>query len=269
MKKTQYLYCFREENEVVPKVVEAILSLPPTTHPSVRYTSLILLGELCEWVDHHTASLEPILNFLLQGLQQPGLSSAAANALQNICASCCHHMAAHFLGLLQIIQQIDTFCITNEQVTGLLRGVSVIIRCMPIDQLPQALRELCMLQINPIAELLDNDFVPVRGTKSDPIIWFDRLSAIFRNTHVRVENGEVHPCQGVINDVWPVLSRACDKYQADSRIMERCCRCIRFAIRCVGKQGSYLVRPLVEQITRQYQEHKHSCYLYLGKSNLL
>lgn len=135
---------------------------------------------------------------------------------------------------------------------------------MPTDQLPTAMRELCMLQAKPIIELIENDFVPVRGTKSDPVIWLDRLSAIFRNTQVTVQNGEVHPCQPVINEMWPILSRACDKYQADLRIMERCCRCLRFAIRCVGKQASYLVRPLVEQITRLYGTYKHSCFLYLG-----
>lgn len=47
----------REENDVVPKVVEAILNLPENTHIAVRYTSILLLGELCEWIDRHPQSL--------------------------------------------------------------------------------------------------------------------------------------------------------------------------------------------------------------------
>jgi transportin-3 len=47
----------REENDVVPKVVEAILNLPPNSHIAVRYTSLLLLGELCEWIEKHPQSL--------------------------------------------------------------------------------------------------------------------------------------------------------------------------------------------------------------------
>lgn len=43
----------REENDVVPKVVEAILNLPPNTHIAVRSTSVLLLGELCEWIEKH------------------------------------------------------------------------------------------------------------------------------------------------------------------------------------------------------------------------
>lgn len=52
----------------------------------------------------------------------------------------------------------------------------------------------------------------------------------------------------VFQQVWPVLSRACDKYQGDVRITERCCRCIRFVIRCLGKQSADLLTPLVSQV---------------------
>lgn len=58
--KTKYIHKFsynREENDVVPKVVEAILNLPENTHIAVRYTSILLLGELCEWIDRHPQSL--------------------------------------------------------------------------------------------------------------------------------------------------------------------------------------------------------------------
>lgn len=47
----------REENDVVPQVVEAILNLPENTHIAVRHTSILLLGELCEWIDRHPRSL--------------------------------------------------------------------------------------------------------------------------------------------------------------------------------------------------------------------
>lgn len=55
---------------MVPKVVEAILNLPENTHIAVRYTSILLLGELCEWIDRHPQSLGKtsinILDLLIQ-----------------------------------------------------------------------------------------------------------------------------------------------------------------------------------------------------------
>lgn len=48
--------------------------------------------------------------------------------------------------------------------------------------------------------------------------------------------------------IWPVLSETLNKYQADNRIVERCCRCLRFAVRCVGKGSASLLQPLVTQV---------------------
>jgi transportin-3 len=33
--------------------VKAILSIPSTAHTAVRYTSIQLFGELCEWIEKH------------------------------------------------------------------------------------------------------------------------------------------------------------------------------------------------------------------------
>jgi hypothetical protein len=46
------LLCRNEEN-VVPQVVDAVLHLPPTVHIAVRHTSLKLIGELREWIEKH------------------------------------------------------------------------------------------------------------------------------------------------------------------------------------------------------------------------
>jgi transportin-3 len=55
-------------------------------------------------------------------LQQPHQASAAASSLQSICSACRDHMAVHFNGLVQIIQSLDTFSISNEAAIGLLKG---------------------------------------------------------------------------------------------------------------------------------------------------
>ncbi|KAI5710623.1 hypothetical protein M8J75_010212 [Diaphorina citri] len=252
-----------EENDVVPKVVEAILHLPPSTHIAVRYTSLLLLGELCEWIDKHPHTLETILNFLLHCLQQPGLASVTANALQSISTACCTHMVGHFNGLLQIIQCLDTLSISNDAAIGLLKGVAIIVSDMPQDQISEALKQLCLVQVKPLCELIEKQIKPEKNKKSDPVIWLDRLAAIFKHTSPRIMS-EPHPCQGVITELWPVLSKTCETYQQDARVMEHSSRCLRYAIRCVGKDFAHLLEPLVKQIVVLYSKHPHSSFLYLG-----
>ncbi|KMQ93334.1 transportin-3 [Lasius niger] len=273
-----------EENDVVPKVVEAILHLPENTHIAVRYTSILLLGELCEWIDRHPQSLEPVLNFLLACLNQKGLGTAASGALLSICTACPLHMSSHFSGLLQIARSLDNFPISNDAAIGLLKGVSIILARLPHEEITTAMRELCCFQASSLWALL-TDSIPIeRGTKTDPVIWLDRLAAIFKHTNPQIpnpidepnidepnidepnidESNKPHPCQSVVVEMWPVLSNVCEKYQRDVRVMERCCRCIRFAVRCVGKYSAHLLEPIVKQIVPLYTVHQHSCFLYLG-----
>ncbi|KAK2580863.1 hypothetical protein KPH14_005937 [Odynerus spinipes] len=254
-----------EENDVVPKVVEAILNLPENTHIAVRHTSILLLGELCEWIDSHPQSLEPILNSLLACLSQKGLGTAASAALLSICTACPLHMASHFPGLLQIARSLDGFAISNDAAIGLLKGVALILARLPRAEIAPAMKELCWFQAMPLCELMQNKVPIERGTKTDPVIWLDRLAAIFRYTNpVPDDTNEPHPCQSVITEMWPVLSNVCTEYQHDARLMERCCRCLRFAVRCVGKHSAHLLEPLVKQIVQLYVAHQHSCFLYLG-----
>lgn len=99
-------------------------------------------------------------------------------------------MARHVPILLQLLHQVDTFAITNNAVIGLLSGVANIVQCMPHNDIPAALRELCSLQLNPLCELMERDVVPIRNTKTDPVLWLDRLASIFRGISVRVIEGK-------------------------------------------------------------------------------
>ncbi|XP_050391682.1 transportin-3 [Patella vulgata] len=254
-----------EEKEIVPQVLEAVLNLPETVHIAVRYTSLQLVGELCEWIERNPQYLDPVLQFLLAGLQQPSLASAAANALQSISIQCRDHLTKHFQGLVQIIQAMDTFNLSTDAAIGLLKGTASILARLPHPKIAEGLRTLSSFQIAQLNKLIAEETGPVKqGSDNDPTVWLDRLAAIFRYTNPTVNNGQVHPCQAVIQEVWLVLSQACNKYQADVRITERCCRCIRFAIRCLGKNSATLLTPLVTQMVQLYQVHQHSCFLYLG-----
>ena len=97
---------------------------------------------------------EPVLNCLLYCLQQPQLASAAADALQSICSACREHMSVHFSGLVQIIQSLDSFSITNQAAIGLLKGVAVILAQLPSDQIHNAMKEICWFQIKPLCQLV-------------------------------------------------------------------------------------------------------------------
>lgn len=142
----------------------------------------------------------------------------------------------------------------------------IILSQLPHEQITTGMRQMCAMQAEPLMKIIAEEAgIPIPGVpQRDPAVWLDRLAAVFRSCSPKVKHGKVHPCQSVIMETWPVLSSTCEKYQADVRIIERCCRCIRYAVRCLGKHSSDLLAPLVTQMVTVYANYPHSCFLYLG-----
>ncbi|XP_055375731.1 transportin-3 [Condylostylus longicornis] len=255
-----------DENEIVSKVVEAILNLPPNTHIAFRFTSIMLIGQLSDWIDNHPESLQAVLNFLLYSLQQKnGLAKAAAISLTLICTSSRDHMVYHLNGLIEIARSLDSFEINNELAIGLLKGISIIISRLPRPQLEQAMNQICSFQFGPLLHLVESTSAEItKGERNDPSYWIDRACAVIRHTNFDISSNATHPAVHILTDSWPLFSKVMDKYQSDVRIMERTCRYIRYGMRAVGTQASHLLEPLVKQMIHLYSIHYHSCFLYLG-----
>ncbi|KPP76261.1 transportin-3-like [Scleropages formosus] len=251
-----------ENNPTLTEVLEQVVLLPQTVHIAVRYTSIELVGEMSEVVDRNPRFLDPVLSYLMKGLGEKPLASVAAKALHNICSVCRDHMAQHFQGLLDIARALDSFALSTDAAVGLLKGTALVLARLPLEKIAECLSDLCDVQVMALKKLISQE--PSNGKLSDPTVWLDRLAVIFRHTNPIVENGQMHPCQKVIQEIWPVLSETLNKHQADNRIVERCCRCLRFAVRCVGKGSAALLQPLVTQMVSVYQVYPHSCFLYLG-----
>lgn len=105
------------------------------------------------------------------------------------------------------------------------------------------------------------DGINEKGGPNDPVVWLDRLATIFRHTNPAVANGSITYCSAVFTEIWPVLSETCNKFQSDTRVMERCCRCLRFAVRCVGRQSCHLLQPIVQQVIFIFIIPAITCYL--------
>ncbi|XP_069765925.1 transportin-3-like isoform X3 [Narcine bancroftii] len=243
-------------------VVQAVINLPDNTHPAVQHSGVQLLGELGEYINSNVQYLEPVLNFLTRRLKQKELANAAANSIQSICAMSSDPMTRHFEGLLQVASSLDALPVSHESSIGLLRGISLVLARMPSEKIEETFQRLCSMQVTALKKLLTSDMT--NGISADPAVWLDRLAAIFRHTNATVVEGRPHPFQKVIQELWPVISETLYRHQADNRMAERCCRCLRFAIRCVGKGSALLIQPLVSQMVTVYQSHQHSCFLYLG-----
>ena len=112
-------------------------------HLAVRHTSVKLVGELGDWVNHHPEHLPHILNWLLVSLQEPKLASQAADSLLNICSQCQSHMTPHFLGLVHILRSLDSFQLKPQAAIGLIKGAALLICNMPHERYVRIL-DICL-----------------------------------------------------------------------------------------------------------------------------
>ncbi|CAG9579102.1 unnamed protein product [Danaus chrysippus] len=254
-----------EEYEYVPKVVEAILSMPDTAHEAVRRTCLALLGELCEWVQRHPACLPACLDALVRALPRPALAPAAAAALQSICRACRSDAAQHYGQLLTVVRRADELQLPAPAAATLLRALAAAVGRLPPYRLAEAMSEATAVQLAGLVRLLDAPSTEVRkGTTADPMLWLDRLAALFRDVDVATPPSEPHPCLPAFKEAWPVVHRIMNKYVTEWRVMERSCRCVRFMVRCTGKHAVEMLDELSRALPVLYARCPHSCLLYLA-----
>ncbi|XP_059055597.1 transportin-3 [Achroia grisella] len=127
-----------EEYEYVPKVVEAILSMPENTHIGVRKTCILLLGELCEWIERHPEGLEPCLQFLIRALNDSQLAPAAATALQAVCAASRTRASEH----VRLLLDAASLPLPPAPAVAVARGLAAAIGRLPHPQVCTHLRQL-------------------------------------------------------------------------------------------------------------------------------
>lgn len=248
-----------KEEMIVPKVIEAILNLPEGCHVAIHFTSVNILGQLCDWISSHPSTLEAILNFLLIALQKKaGLASAAAQSLQLICTSCHKDMINHVNGLVEIARCLEMFEVQADAAIALLKGISTTVSRLPNEQITDVMRQLCNFQTLHLCKFMEN------FDKKDPTPWIDRLAAIYRFMNPKVGENEANPAAIVIVENWPVISKMLDYYKDTEKVIERIVRCIRYGIRCISHQSLPILESLVTQMVNVYTSHKHSCLLYLG-----
>jgi len=161
--------------------------------------------------------------------------------------------------LLEVCKVVETLNVDNEGVIGILTGCALVLSRMPMDYVTDGLMHLCTPNVQPLYEILQS------SAAGDPVKYLDRLAAIFRDIQInQVAAGQEHPCKKVIAQLWDMFKMVVQKYKADDRIMERHFRCIRYGIRCLGQDFIDLMGNLVELLVTLYNEHQHSCLLYIG-----
>ncbi|CAG2168202.1 unnamed protein product [Oppiella nova] len=259
-----------EDNQLVADIISLALNYssvnPNSQHIQIYATICSILGELSDWLKYNPVFLDSILNFLLNMIanfqKNEELSACAAQSLQTIIESCA---SQHLVGnanlvsiLIQICCRVD-FIKNEEAANNLLQCCAAIISTTSEHQ-DQLVAQLLTPHLEKLQELVNN-----KSNFTHSAVYFDRIAAIFRKLRLTQESLQSQLLIPLITDqLWPLASIALTANAATNpQLIERCCRCIRFLIRCF--RPAWLLQPIVNQIVPLYQQFpKHSSFLYLG-----
>lgn len=77
-----------DDNEVVPKIMDLIPSLP--SHPRVRYAATLIISRYTEWINQHPEYIQYQLQYISAGFEDADteVSGAAGHALKYLCQDC-------------------------------------------------------------------------------------------------------------------------------------------------------------------------------------
>lgn len=70
------------------------------------------------------------------------------------------------------------------------------------------MREATFVQTSGLTAIIKSRGEVKKGTRSDPVVWLDRLAALFRDVDVpeaTTPDSEPHPALPALSDAWPVL----------------------------------------------------------------
>jgi len=263
---------------------------PKPFHPQILATCCTILGDLACWLESQPSNVfNLVLDYLIPMITSEApapsnnelidhksdtngsLSSIAADSLQQI-TECC--ASKHLIGnqnvikvLIRICTQLDTL---NEKAAhNLLHSCSTIISQSNEINSRQDQEELIVKLLVPNIECIKRLLTGIQqgSGKLDPKIYFDRISTVFKDLHLKpstIENNQ-SPLNQSVHELWQLISTILNHTPSsnDAKIVEKTCRCLRHIIRCL--RPPWLLIPVAECIVNLYQNYpKHSSYLYLA-----
>ena len=80
----------------------------------------------------------------------------------------------------------------------------------------------------------------------------------------RGSDSTTHPCLSSVKLVYSVVIEVFPRHESSSSVMELCCRCLKYVIRCVGVDFQSYLESLVSTLVFTFSKYPHSCFLYLG-----
>ncbi|KAK0395025.1 hypothetical protein QR680_001072 [Steinernema hermaphroditum] len=279
------------EETFVPSMLDIVVKTQDDAHPALLQTMIDLLENAEEWIRAHPACLDAVMEWLIRRLRDQRFAVQAAKTVSTICEKNYSVLSKYFQPLITMITEYETAiekgAVLETASEALLQACSCLINDLPFEELSPKFEILIRRQNENLHRLCatSNHKQPTQFRKRDsrtdqswtslasnPITWLDRISCVYRYVKpwgdqeaVKASGGHVaDTVMHLVEETWKVLLLAMKTFMRDVCVIEHSCRAVRFVIRSLGLRSAPIVKELVHTMVEIYQNHQHSCFLYLG-----
>ncbi|KAI6227965.1 Transportin-3 [Aphelenchoides besseyi] len=283
------------DETVAPPLIEIVLQIPSTSNNIIMATSIELIGELYDWLADRPEQIALCMNWLLSIPLNIDLIKPWSSSLQKLTSKGYMHLRDYFDRIHSVLHDIENCrgsymdledaageilkavtCLLNDRPSSEISALLGVLLAQPLEYLDK----ICSGQLQELNYDNESNKENVQSWQqfaSDPLIWLDRITCIYRMLKPWQEQASYRQeCEKVQHknvpaawfdhsvNVWRKLSEVFKHFLKSTRIMEHCCRTTRFVIRSMGTQSSVFIVQLAEQLVTIYAHCPHSCILYLS-----
>ncbi|OQR81942.1 hypothetical protein THRCLA_11269 [Thraustotheca clavata] len=271
-----HLYCFRSIARKVEMQIQAqpnfdqtplhnIFSYLPQfpDHPSIRYTSCLIISRYAEWLNTSGTTYLPLmLQFIDCTVQQCikrkdyhdwQVATAVSAALRSLCIECWKHVGRDLIDYYVRLQATEALEVEDQVI--LLEGICKAISKEEQQLLVPAMQTLAAPIAQRMTEILSSEHPSTSGILKDLL----RLMCLY--DYITVPAGTPsHPLVILTETLFPLFQKTLLVFGHNGEVVERSCRCFKRMLRV--PQMKIIVPALSELLVTRYDQNPMSSYLY-------
>ncbi|CAD5215243.1 unnamed protein product [Bursaphelenchus xylophilus] len=276
---------------VTPRIVNLLLQVPLEANPIVLKTTLELIGELNEWLGDRHMEIVQCVQWMLS-LQEHSIKQLLktwAGSLQLVTSCGNNHLFEFFDKIYTALEHVQTWDGPIREIDDaaqeITKAATNLLNDRPSSEIAQGLATLLTQPLLHLSNICAHPHLRVTEkrvhTKEDllldPLAWLDRITCVYRVLKPWTEQDDfksrrLNQQEEQIPVAWyehsvgvaRQLSTVFNTFKDDVRVMEHCCRSVRFVVRSMGWQSINFIPDLAQQLVAIYNEYPHSCILYLS-----
>ena len=252
-----------DENIMLPRLIPLIVQIPD--HEKVRFQAVMTLGRYTEWTAKHPDTLQDQLNFIMACFahQDKDVVRAAALSFKFFCNDCAYLLKDYMPQLQQFYEaHVDDLPTSSQE--EITEAVASVLDKQPLDTLYTSFKLCC----EPIIKRL-MQMASTATEKETMLAIADELSLVtifVQWVKPYVEPSQAHPVVSYCQEIFPVLSAICERYNDFAPITERICRCWRYMVLSYRFHTLPLLPLLAENLSERFKFSFQGCFLWATDS---